>query len=189
MKAPITQTVAEKAAAIGSVLFLLEDHFRLLRMGRVGSCIHYPRIIYGCPPPRNPYAEESWVVYQAKLARMYRLGAVRRALNKLEEQYPHLAQAVKARYVEVPPLDFIDPDNGPRWALEGLLFMARDIPGDVPHHGQRLLPPAPQSDSRTLQVLDLRDRGFSYKRIAHRMHMSERDIREILRRRETPCDT
>jgi hypothetical protein len=93
------------------------------------------------------------------------------ALQKLEKHRPDQAAAVWARYVEIPP---------PNWyqgldelAREGLRFIAKDIPGDVPEWGGR----PPQSMSE--QVRELLGDGETPAVIARRVGCSPRYVRRL----------
>ncbi len=177
----MTQTQADKIAAIRSVLFLLEDHLRLIES--VGSSLR------GISPtsPTMPceHDDEYWLVYQRNIRRRYRLGAVERALHRLEEHDSAQAQAVIACYVCIPPIDWWEPHRAEGLAEEGLAFMADCIPGPMPTYvpwhdradraaGERLTPV-----EREAEVLRLRMSGHSFASIARKVRCSKSVVRDI----------
>jgi len=187
---PGFQTVEEKVQAIASVLFLLEEYFGMLSMGRIGSCIRYPRILAYSPPARAN-SEEGWVVRKRQMERAFRLDRVADALEYLYEVSPVRAQAVRCRYIDLPPSIFVDPQNGPRWALEGLFIMARSKPlknVDIPKFG--ISPLRLRSLDKQRKVLEYRQDSWSYNRIARTLHMSKRDVMAICKKYlEEQCPT
>lgn len=178
----MVQSLEEKAAAIGSVLWLLEDHYRMVTMGRIGSCIQYVR--EGEPPVwKPPVVEEhddwpvnaicQWIGYQRKVSKQYRLWPLGIALQKLEAAHPPMAAAVKARWVEIPP---------PNWyqdmetlAHDGLIFIAKDIPGDMPEWG------GPRTKSVVEQVREMSEAGVPTREIARRTGFSTGYVRRLKR--------
>ena len=154
------QTLAEKCEAIKSVLFLLEDHFRMLDMGKIGSTLDYPRdsILAACAAPRCSEDEERWLLYQRQVSKRYRLYAVGWALARLRLHHPDQARAVQARYIFIPPLDWLDRGTQAELSERGIEFMARDIPDDVPR---------------------LRMTGHTYAQIAKRLRCSKSTVRDI----------
>ena len=135
----MTQTITEKAQAIASVLWLMEDHYRMIKAGRVGSCTRYERPPDGTEQWRPPIIEEfedwpvehviAWVMAQRKISARYRLWAIGMALCRVHARSPKHSLAVRAFYVEIPPAVWIG--NVEDMALEGLEFMASDVPGEV----------------------------------------------------------
>lgn len=178
------QTLAEKCEAIKSVLFLLEDHFRMLDMGKIGSTLDYPRdnILASCAAPRCSEDEERWLLYQRQVSKRYRLYAVGWALARLRLHHPDQARAVQARYIFIPPLDWLDRSTQPELSEQGIEFMARDIPDDVPTYtpwhgvaeGERLV-----AGDRESEVLRLRMTGHTYAQIAKRLRCSKSTVRDI----------
>ena len=140
----MTQPLTEKAAAIASVLWLMEDHYRMVKAGRVGSCIHYERKPDGTERWRPPIIEEfedwpvnkviAWVMAQRKVSARYRLWAIGMALCRVHARSPQHSLAVRALFTEIPPATWIE--NGGELAREGLEFMASDVPGEVRGWGE-----------------------------------------------------
>ena len=140
----MTQTLTEKAAAIASVLWLMEQHYAMVTAGRVGSCIHYERTPDGTEQWRPPIVEEfedwpvnriiAWVQAQRKVSARYRLWAIGMALCRVHARSPQHSLAVRAFYVEIPPVVWLD--NVEQLAREGLEFIAEDVPGDVRAWGE-----------------------------------------------------
>jgi len=176
------QTLAEKTRAIASVLWLMEDHYRMIKAGRLGSCINYVRQLDGSERWRPPILEEfedwhvnhvlAWLSRQRKTSARYRLWAIGVALQKLEKANPKQAAAVKACYIEIPP-PFDWYDNLQALADEGLMFLAEDVPGDVPEWGG--LRPKPKRE----QIADMTEEGLSTRTIAQRLGCSSQYVRRI----------
>lgn len=173
------QTLEEKIRAIASVLWLLEDHYRMIDIGRVGACIQYERLPDGHPwsPPRpewcdgwNPEAVMDWILRARAVSKRYRLWPVQLALEKLRRHKPRQAAAVLARYTELPPPNWYEPDKIGALSRAGLEFMARDIPGDMPEYG------LPRPPSRFEIIEGMLERGCSHRYIAREVGCSYRDI-------------
>jgi hypothetical protein len=177
------QTPDEKADAIRSVLWLLEDHYRMVKMGRIGSCIRYERIPDGTERWHPPIIEEfedwpierlcRWLARQRQVSKRYRLWAVGLALQKLENISPAQAAAVKAQYVEIPPPNWYEGIE--RRAGDGIAFMVEDIPGDVPEWG------GSRPKSRMEQIADALEEGLSVRMIAKRVGCSEVYVKKTKR--------
>jgi len=176
------QTLEEKARAIASVLWLLEDHYRMIAAGRLGSCINYVRQLDGSERWRPPILEDfedwpvnhvmRWLAVQRKNSARYRLWAVGLALQRLEKVEPKQAAAVKACYVEIPPpLDWYHELQGK--ADDGLMFLARDVPGDVPEWGG--VRPKPKAE----QIADCVQDGLTVADTAKRVGCSERYVKKV----------
>ena len=180
----MTQTLTEKAAAVASVLWLMEDHYRMIKAGRVGSCIHYERKPDGTERWRPPIVEEfegwpvnriiAWVMAQRKVSARYRLWAVGLALQKLERARPELALAVKVAHMEIPTPNWYEPALLKDRAKEGLEWMAEDIPGDVPEWGGE------KAEPRDNQIRRMAADGYTRRRIARECRCSLRDVQRVL---------
>jgi len=139
------QTLEDKAQAIASVLWLMEDHFRMVKAGRVGSCIRYERKPDGLERWRPPVLEEfedwpveeisRWIGVQKRVSAKYRLWPIGLALCKLHARNGGISAAVRAYYVEIPPVNWYAEME--ERAGEGLRFMAADVPGEVTAWGER----------------------------------------------------
>ena len=172
------QTTEEKASAIASVLFLLTDHYRMIKAGRIGSCIHYERTPEGLPW-RPPIMEEfdgwpveeviRWCNYQKAISRKYRLYQIGLALAELERERGELAKAVWYSFVEIPKPNWYEPENIERRTNEGLLFMAglKMLDGDIRWFD------GPKPKTRSEQLRELLDEGVtSPKTLAVRLGCS-----------------
>ena len=179
------QSLTEKAAAIASVLWLMEQHYAMIKAGRVGSCIHYERTPDGTEQWRPPIVEEfedwpvnriiAWVQAQRKVSARYRLWAVGLALQRLERDHPEQALAVKVRYMEIPTPNWYEPEKLDGRAEEGLRYMAEDVPGDVPEWtGER-----PRSNRQLAR--ELIEAGVQTVEIARRMGCSTSYVRRLKR--------
>lgn len=176
------QTLEQKARAIASVLWLMEDHYRMIAAGRLGSCIQYVRQLDGSERWRPPILEDfedwpvnhvlAWLRTQRKTSARYRLWAIGLALQKLEKLEPKQAAAVKACYIEIPP-PFDWYDNLQALADDGLMFMAGDVPGDVPEWGG--VRPKPKKE----QIADAVGEGLTTSEIAYRVGCSGQYVRRI----------
>ena len=191
----VDDATKHKMDAIASVLWLMEDHYRMIKAGRLGSCIRYERPPDGTEQWRPPIIEEfedwpvehviAWVMRQKKVSRRYRLWPVGLALQRLERERPEQAVAVKVRYVEIPPPNWYEPSTLEERAREGLLFMAEDVPGDVPEWmGER-------PKSKTDMVREMVDEGCTTAQIARRLDCSTSYVRRLKRtlsvRLESKC--
>jgi hypothetical protein len=127
----VTQTRDEKAQAIASVLWLIEDHHRMIAMGRTTGRAQWISALDGEEsPPATPNLchlgetskdgtvldcgvctqterggcqDEAWYVRQRKMSAAYNLWAVSLSLQRLWREHPGWAQALESLYVNLPP--------------------------------------------------------------------------------------
>lgn len=169
------QNLAAKVAAIATVLFLLEDHHRMIAMGRTvpraqwvssGAPDAYrpPSVIP--PDPHDPaYPDEAFIVRQRQVSRAYRLWSISLALQSLWCEHPKQAQAVECRYINIPPTGWVEPDTQVEFAAAGLRFIASRVPGDVPvYQPAPVHQPKPREAKREM-VAEMLGRGCTYVQI------------------------
>ena len=197
MTQPLTDDLTPKAAAIASVLWLMEAHYAMIKAGRVGSCIHYERKPDGTERWRPPIVEEvegwpvnkviAWVMAQRKVSGRYRLWAIGLALQKLERVRPELALAVKVAHMEIPTPNWYEPALLRNRAREGLEWMAEDIPGDVPEWGGEKAEPV-ENQIRRLKSDGLSERQIVTELRRHGVHVGRDRIRRALSN-DTKCES
>lgn len=185
------QTFAEKCAAIESLLPLLHIHLDYLpqavRVSRYGDADQYP----GAPRPAWATADcdgrcgwceyrkvcrgEWWEVVREKLRRRYRLVAIELSLRKLELILPRAARAIYALYVyELGESGPLVDERLRQWARKGIEWMAQEIPGEVPHFGER------RREKKAL-IRELLEQGYTYRVITATVRCSRREIAEVSR--------
>lgn len=191
------QTLEEKMEAIASVMFLLPDHYTAIRIGRHG--LHFVNELEQSDTPagwkpRVPEEFEGWPIeevkawfsYQRRLSHKYRLWPVGLALQKLEQAHPEQAAAVKVQCCEIPPPNWFEPDRVDERCREGLLFMARDIPGDVPWFQEAVVRVAPKLHqvARDRRIVEMHQEGIGKKKIAAELRCSLITVKAVLRGHE-----
>jgi hypothetical protein len=171
------QTIAERHAALESLLPLLHAHHAYLDQVRSGLGGLAPSPPEGPPSPNDEDREEPWVTQERLLARAYRLDEVARLFALLEEVRPRWALAVYYEHIE--PWPAWEPGERSMLARLGVRFMAASCRGWLPTFAPALLKRRPVAE-RLPEVGDLRGRGWSRDRIAKRLHMSPRDVSETI---------
>lgn len=184
----MTQTTEEKAAAIASVLFLLEDHHRLIAAGRTtpralwisaGEQEGYRPPMVIPPDPHDPtYPDEAWCIRQRYVSRAYRLWVISLKLQALWREHPAWAQAVECLHINIPPTDWIDPGDCTEMAAWGLQWIAERVPGDVPMYAPTSITPQPVA--LTTDMRRLRADGHSYREIARQLRVSKSAVHYAL---------
>lgn len=188
------QTADEKAQAIASVLWLLPDHYTAIRIGRHG--LHFVNELEQSDTPagwkpRVPEEFEGWPVeevkgwfaYQRRLSSKYRLWAVGLALQKLEREHREQAMAVVMECVEDGIFTWYEPHRVCDRCKAGLLFMARDIPGDVPFFQEAVVELVPRlyKAERNQRIIEMAAAGVGKKKIARELRCSLVTVKAILR--------
>ena len=192
------QTFTEKCAAVESCLGVLQEHLCLIAkvhttLERVipdsGGEVHLPP-----PVPADPhdahYPPEAWERVLAGNVWRWRLGALTEALDRLSDVKPLWATAVY--------LEFVEPDYLPEWnarlrecwAAEGVAWIARDIPGEMPYceRGARKTTAKERAQQRKeTTIVQLRERGLSYQRIADKTGYSKDAVGRLLRKVDGRC--
>jgi len=171
------QTIAERHAALESLLPLLHVHHAYLDQVRSGLGGLAPSAPDGPPPPAREDQDEPWVTQERLLARAYRLDEVARLFALLEEHRPRWALAVYYEHVE--PWPAWEPEERALLARLGVRFMAAGCRGWLPTFAPALPRRCPVAD-RLGEVGALRRRGWSRDRIARRLHMSPRDVSQLM---------
>jgi len=125
-----------------------------------------------------------WEVVSKSLSRQYRLAPIAAALTRLQGKAPQLAQAVIAVYVEP-----YDPKSEPvradqrkereRWAQAGVRWIARNTGGEFVGLGETKRPMADQ-------IVELREKGFSYRAIQRMLGCSSKTIAAVNTPKGTP---
>jgi hypothetical protein len=186
----VTQTTVQKATAIASVLWLLEDHHRMIAAGRTtpraqwisaGEQEGYRPPFVIPPDPHDPaYPDEAWCIRQRYVSRAYRLWPISLKLQALWREKPAWAQAVESLFVNIPQTRWIDLDDCEPMAVAGLLWMAHRVPGDVPLYSPAVI-------SRVKEALAdmhrLRQAGLSYREIARQLDVSKSSVHYALKGR------
>jgi len=191
------QDLKEKAQAIASVLFLLPDHYSMIRIGRHG--VHFVNELEQSDmpagwKPRVPEEFEGWPVqelrrwlaYQRHLSAKYRLWPVGLAMQKLEKAHPEQAAAVVAECVEMPPPNWYEPGRVSERCDQGLRFMAADVPGDIPFFQEAVVDykqarAQANKTARNRRIVEMAEVGIGKKRIARELGCSVNTIRAVLR--------
>ena len=183
--------VTEKEQALVTILPLLHHHLHLLCSLKSGLGSLTPTIPEGAPRvpivcpwdcPRCPdlnngceQPDESWVRVAKALSARYRLYAVARSLDALNDHSPLWAQAVYWHHVE--PWEAWNPLRRAGWAELGVTFMAREIPGELVAYGPGPVPRQRMSDA----VRTLRGHGLSYRQIARRLSIDKDTVGRVLK--------
>ena len=186
------QDLTEKAHAIASVVWLLPEHYSMIRITRSG-CIVYANELEqdgGWQPPVPPEFEgwpveelQRWWSYQRRMSAKYRLWPVGIAMQKLADLYREQANAVVMECVEGGLFTWYDPNVVSERCHAGLLFMAGDVPGDVPFfqeaavdYRRNLSKPA-----RNRRIAELDADGASERQIARELGCSRATVEAVLR--------
>jgi len=187
------QDLAEKAQAIATVLWLLPDHYTMLRLNRNGTIGYFNELEHDDSKPhwRPPVMEEfegwpaekvlSWFRYQRGLSKKYRLHAVGLAMQKLEKEHREWAVAVVMECVEDGIFTWYEPERVSDRCKAGLRFMAEDVPGDVPWFQEAVVQSKDsQKLKRERQIWQLSEQGYTQRRIARELRCSLRDVNKVL---------
>lgn len=181
-------TLEDKMDAVASVLFLLPEHYTMLRLGRSGALEYVNELEQGeFAAWRPPMPEEfegwpvervrAWLGYQRGLSRRYRLYAVGLALDKLRRVHPEQAMAVAMEYIEDGECTWYEPERVMERARAGLAFIAADVPGDVPGFEERPM----STTERDKAIRSLAAEGMSGRAIAREMGCSRVTVGAVLR--------
>lgn len=195
----MSEDLSEKAQAIASVLWLLPDHFSMIRIGRYG--VHFINEIEQSDLPSGwrsripeefegwPLAEiKSWFAYQRQLSRKYRLRAVGRALDRLKTlsdrdtgipEWRGRYEAVVMECIEGGDFSWYEPHRVSDRCREGLEFMADDVPGEVPWFHEAVVNLGRQARNRRIQ--EMAAEGIGKKRIARELGCSPHTVKAVLR--------
>ena len=187
------QDADEKAQAIASVLWLLPDHFSMIRIGRHG--LHFVNELEQSDMPAGwkprvpeefegwPIAEiKAWFAYQRKLSAKYRLWAVGLAMAKLEREHREQAMAVVMECVEDGIFTWYEPERVSDRCRAGLRFMAGDIPGDVPFFQEAVVSFKSRLNTvaRNKRIVEMAEEGIGKKRIARELGCSVHTVKAVL---------
>jgi len=191
----VTQPIEAKRAALVSVLPLLHAHLHLICSLKSGlgqlaptppegpprppevvcpyDCRPCPSLGngHGCPP------DEAWVRLSRSLTARYRLYAVARSLDALEDHNRMWAHAVYWQHVE--PWNNWNPQRRPGWAAAGVTWMADEIPGELVGYELGAPPKNPMS-TKTGDIRRLRIAGLTYRAIAKELGCSKATVRAAL---------
>ena len=119
-----------------------------------------------------------WDVVREKLERRYRLRALRISLRQLEYVDPTQYHAIQVCYVDPLDVDWYHLDElWFRVAEDGIRWMADEIPGEITPYGEKRIP-------RNVRIHELREQGYSYRRIAVIVGCSYREISVCLHGQE-----
>lgn len=187
------QTPDEKAQAIATVLWLLPDHYTMLRLNRNGTIGYFNELEHDDTKPhwRPPVMEEfegwpaekviSWFRYQRGLSKKYRLHAVGLAMQKLEKEHREWAVAVVMECVEDGIFTWYEPERVSDRCKAGLRFMADDVPGEVPWFQEAVVQGRESHRvKRERQIWQLAEQGYTQRRIARELRCSLRDVNKVL---------
>lgn len=189
----MSQDLEEKARAIASVLWLLPDHYSMIRITRSG--VHFINEIEQSDlagwRPKIPEEFEGWELekvlgwfaYQRHLSGKYRLRAVDRAFDKLRNTSIRHAAVVWALYGEIPPFLELEPEHARGWAWDGLRLMAADVPGDVPFFQEAVVDLGRRNVSRQARdkrIQEMATDGIGKKKIAHELGCSVHTVRAVI---------
>lgn len=131
-----SQEIPEKIAALRSVLPLLHAHHELIHELRIRTSWEGMGVEECRGPSLSGAVSEkrdmAWIECQKSLSHRYRLHAVSLSLQKLNRHKPGWAAAIYYGLIE--PWTDWNPDRREEWMENGLEWMAREIPGDVPNY-------------------------------------------------------
>lgn len=182
------QTREDKAKAIATLIWLLPDHYAMLQIGRSG--IQFRKEISQTTKPwwvpRMPERFEDWPLGEIErwyaerrnLSKRYRLWNLGLALDRLRNHDRRLAAAVCAQCAEFPPPNWWHPGEVMEWCRQGLLWMADDIPGDMPWFQASESPV--ETVARDQRIREMSAEGIPQKRIAAELCCSAATIRAVL---------
>lgn len=187
------QSLEEKAAAIASVLWLLPDHYTCLRLVRSG-CRFVNELEQSDTPSWSPPIPEefdgwpveqvlAWFRYQRRLSAKYRLWAVGLAMQRLEREHPEQATAVVMECIEGGVYTWYEPGRVADRCRAGLLFMAADVPGDVPFFQEAVVAAAwpVKVRRRNREIVRLSIAGKTQREIAAEVGCSKNTVGAVLR--------
>ena len=188
------QDLAEKAQAIATVLWLLPDHYTMLRLNRNGTIGYFNELEHDDTKPhwRPPVMEEfegwpaekvlSWFRYQRGLSKKYRLHAVGLAMQKLEKEHREWAVAVVMQCVEDGIFTWYEPERVSERCKDGLRFMAEDVPGDVPWFQEAVVNDKPRlnTSARNKRICEMAEEGISKAKIARELRCSKSTVQAVL---------
>lgn len=187
------QDADEKAQAIASVLFLLPDHFSMIRIGRHG--VHFVNELEQSDTPAGwqprvpeefegwPITEiKAWFAYQRSLSAKYRLRAVGLAMAKLEREHREQAMAVVMECVEGGVFTWYEFERVSDRCRAGLKFMAADVPGDVPFFQEAVVNFKPKLNTvaRNKRIREMAEDGVSKTKIAKELGCSRTTVQAVL---------
>ena len=183
----------EKVAAIASLLWLLPEHYTMLRLNRQGMIDYCNELEQGeLSSWRPPLIEEfegwpvekvqAWWRYQRGLSAKYRLWAVGLALQKLEKEHREQYIAVVMECVEDGVYTWYEPERISKRCRAGLEFMAADIPGDVPFFQELVVSVRPKVSAvaRNRRIVEMAGEGISKAKIVKELGCSRTTVNAVL---------
>lgn len=189
----MTQTLTEKAQAIASVLWLLPEHYSMIRIGRSGvhfiNEIEQPELAGW--RPKIPEEFEGWPIeqikrwyaYQHYLSKKYRLRSIERAMQRLDKEHPEQCLAVVMECVEDGLCTWYDPERVSDRCKAGLEFLADDVPGEVPWFQEAVVDfsrHATNKQARDKRIREMHADGISGRKIARELRCSHHTVKAVI---------
>lgn len=192
--------LSDRALAIGSVLWLLPHHYTMIRLGGTGARyvneLEVPEKPEWHPPTMPEFGDEwpveafeSWFRYQRYLSYKYELLAVGKAYDRLQKEYPVLAAAVQADYVETPRPNWYEPERLTERSSAGLILMAEWVDVHVPYFEEEIVVAGDKTKrrrelkraARNRRIKEMIEDGCSQVQIARELECSPVTVRAISR--------